>query len=415
MNVFLQKVRLVVFFMLLFSISSRAQQTRFIYIQTENKQTFYVKMEKRIFSSSLSGYIIIPKLVDSTYELAIGFPQNELRELEVTVNLKDTNAGFLLKKYGEKDWGLLNLQTTQLLAMKPSVAFEMEKEATTTGDEFARVLANVVNDPSIARVTAVKKPVKIPLDSTQTTKAKIPVEKEEVKNIIPVSPGTGKAAVAKPVISKLTESGTAEGLLITYYDIATADTVKVFLPHIKAETVTRLETPAEKIDNAAGKSNIRNNDSRFLDIELQNPNAKIDSGQVKTGDIVITEKKAVLNLQVNEKQETKPAVKDTGKPMINSDCKKSATEADFLKLRKQMAAEENEKDMIKAANRQFINTCFTTEQIKNLAVLFINQEEKYKFYVAAFPFVSDTHNFGTLEEQLTDDYYKTRFKAMLNH
>ena len=79
-----------------------------------------------------------------------------------------------------------------------------------------------------------------------------------------------------------------------------------------------------------------------------------------------------------------------------------------------MAAQSNEKNMLVAAYKQFIKSCFTTEQVKNLGVLFITQEEKYKFFVAAFPFVSDTHNFGTLDDQLTDNYYKTRFKAMLN-
>ncbi|WP_462253819.1 hypothetical protein, partial [Ferruginibacter sp.] len=43
--------------------------------------------------------------------------------------------------------------------------------------------------------------------------------------------------------------------------------------------------------------------------------------------------------------------------------------------------------------KQFITVCFTTEQIKNLGALFIKEEERYKFYVGAFPFVSDSHNY----------------------
>ena len=80
-----------------------------------------------------------------------------------------------------------------------------------------------------------------------------------------------------------------------------------------------------------------------------------------------------------------------------------------------MAAQTNEKDMVKTATKQFIKTCFTTEQVKNLGVLFISEEERYNFYVAAYAYVSDTNNFAALEEQLTDEYYKTRFKAMTNH
>jgi hypothetical protein len=79
-----------------------------------------------------------------------------------------------------------------------------------------------------------------------------------------------------------------------------------------------------------------------------------------------------------------------------------------------MAAQKSEADMRMLAGKQFNSTCFTTEQIKNLGVLFITEEERYKFYVSAYPFVSDVENFATLESQLADSYYITRFKAMLN-
>ena len=48
----------------------------------------------------------------------------------------------------------------------------------------------------------------------------------------------------------------------------------------------------------------------------------------------------------------------------NSDCKDFATENDFLKLRKKMAAENNTDAMIIAAKKYFKSRCFTTEQIK---------------------------------------------------
>ena len=42
-------------------------------------------------------------------------------------------------------------------------------------------------------------------------------------------------------------------------------------------------------------------------------------------------------------------------------------------------------------------------------------EEKYNFFIAAFAFVSDIHNFSSLEGQFTDIYYKTKFKSTLSH
>ena len=79
--------------LLLFSLASSAQQNRFIYIQTENKKPFYVKLDKKIFSSSNSGYVIIPKLVDGTYNLSIGFPKNESPVQNIQCTLDKQDAG----------------------------------------------------------------------------------------------------------------------------------------------------------------------------------------------------------------------------------------------------------------------------------------------------------------------------------
>ena len=47
--------------------------------------------------------------------------------------------------------------------------------------------------------------------------------------------------------------------------------------------------------------------------------------------------------------------------------------------------------------------------------LFLKDEGKYKIFDAAYPFVSDSYNFSTLETQLTDVYFINRFKVMIRH
>ena len=101
--------------------------------------------------------------------------------------------------------------------------------------------------------------------------------------------------------------------------------------------------------------------------------------------------------------------------MVNSDCKAVASDDDFLKLRKKIVAENNDDDMIRTAKKAFRNKCFTTEQVKNLGVLFLKDEGKYSFFETAYPFVSDSEMFKNLESQLTDSYYINRFKAMIHH
>lgn len=112
------------------------------------------------------------------------------------------------------------------------------------------------------------------------------------------------------------------------------------------------------------------------------------------------------------KVETIQPVSNTG--MLNSDCKNFATDEDFLKVRKKMVAETTDEDMIKVAKKTFKSKCFTTEQIKNLSVLFLKDDGKYMFFDAAYPFVSDSENYSSLQSQLTDNYYITRFRAMIH-
>ena len=101
--------------------------------------------------------------------------------------------------------------------------------------------------------------------------------------------------------------------------------------------------------------------------------------------------------------------------MVNSDCKQMATEEDFLKSRKKMTAEDTDDEMVTVAKKLFKQKCYSTEQIKNLSVLFLKDEGKYKLFDAAYPYVYDTQNFKILETQLTDQYYISRFKAMIRN
>lgn len=401
MNAILIKFRILVFLIMLFSSCAKGQNLRFIYIQTENKLPFYVKMDKKYLSSSMSGYIIIGKLIEGAYPLTIGSPKNEWPELNVTLNVKDINTGYLLKKTQDKNWSLVNLQTTASIAAEKQPVPNKKEEIFLNGDEFSRILAQVVNDSSIAKVTPVKKNT-----ATVVVTAPATINAEISEVIEKLTPEPPKAPKRNSQITKLNHDSTSAGFLVAYLDRSDAanDTVKLFIPVNQSITTV---TNQKKITAKA--------DPRFINIELQNPNVKADSGEQKKAGLIITEKKNVTNKALDENADTKVAEANSNKKLINAKCKKTATQSEFLKLRKQMATEENEKNMIRAANKQFIITCFTTEQVKNLGVLFVTEEEKYKFYVNAFPYTIDLNNFGLLENELSDIYYKTRFKAMLSN
>ena len=400
MNAIHIKLRLLFFLIVLFSYSVKGQNLRFIYIQTENKQPFYVKMDKKYLSSFTSGYIIIAKLTEGAYPITIGSPKNEWPELNVTLYVKDINTGYLLKKSQDKNWSLVNLQTTASIATEKQPVPNKAQEVVPNEDEFSKILAQVVNDSSIIQAITIKRNTEAVVITTPVVKK---AESLPTAELIKTAPPKTKNKNSQ--ITKLMHDSTSGGFLITYLDRSDLenDTVKLFIPFAQsAITIAKRKEVTPKAD------------SRFKDMELQNPNVQPDSGKLKKSDLIIKGKKIVANNQLNENAGTKVTAINADKGSINTKCKKTATQSEFLKLRKQMAGEENEKNMIKTANKQFINTCFTTEQIKNLGILFITEEEKYKFYVNAFPYVTDIRNFGALEDQLSDNYYKSRFKAMLN-
>lgn len=59
--------------------------------------------------------MIIPKLVDDTYEIIIGFAKNTFAEQRFSLAVNKKDKGFQLKNFGEKGWGLINLQTTAVI------------------------------------------------------------------------------------------------------------------------------------------------------------------------------------------------------------------------------------------------------------------------------------------------------------
>ena len=446
MNRFYKKLLFLFFYLSFVVLSSFSQQNHFIYLQTENRQPFYVKLDKKILSSSASGYIIISKLQEGNYIMAIGFPKNEWPEQTVTCTVNKKDAGFLLKNFGDKGWGIFNLQTMEVIMSGVKAAENENVGIEDKNDIFSNTLSNVVNDPSIVRKieekSAVKEEVKpvlvenkkeVQIDTPtniviapvedKKTKDK-PVVKEGIKPVIEIIKNEEQVIVSSQV-KKLFSIKSSEGTDMVFADIVNgvADTVRLF---IAAEKNNEAIQPEKKIIKPAAdlqkNEEVKKDESKvsstkttkagepkFINIELPNPNIKKDSA------VQISVPAAEVNKTEQLPLSEKPKENTTKPVMVNSDCKSLATQDDFLKLRKKMAAEGTDEEMVDIAKKVFRSKCFTTEQIKNLSVLFLKDDGKYKFFDAAYPFVSDSNNFSSLETQLSDAYFITRFKAMVNH
>lgn len=449
----------LLFSMALFTASS--QKVYFVYVQTESEQPFFVKMNGKIYSSSPSGYVILSRLLDSTYSFSIGFPQNKWPEQNFSVSVSKKDHGYLLKNFAEKGWGIFDLQTLAVqMAVTGKVSIE-EKSKTENNDVsvFTDILSKAIDDPSLK-----EKPVQPKIEEKKIEVAVQEVEKKEehkaeIKEPLVIKP---LEVVEMPVVKKEEPKSEAnETVIIKPVETAELPIVKKEEPKAEAKE-TIIPKPVDKVEEVVVKQEESKEQQTtpgeevktiteiykasqvkkwsesstsegfglvFIDddanglkdtIRLFIPNPKPAVVAIKVED---KEEKKFLNIstEATKKDDEKKATVETvlpesaGKTIHKNNCSQVATSDDFFKLRKKMAAGKTDEGMLIDARKYFKLKCFTSAQVKNLSTLFLTDEGKYKFFDAAYKYVSDVNEFSLLKAELNDEYYISRFQAMLRN
>ena len=448
-----------------YQLQAQVQDNHFMYVQTENNQPFYVRLNGKVFSSTTGGYVILPKLASGDYQLNIGFPKNEYPEEEYHISLNEHNEGFLLKKLDNK-WSLLNIESLALIEGS-STAPEMQVKV--QSDPFSSMLANVVKDSSLLKENIPVVPTQPKVDSgektqttfttsdsqkvertevltvipdqskensiteTQTTFATSDSEKVEHKKDVAVVPtpepepqpekqdynqkqSTSVANISvstnqKP-FTRLLVMNEKDGLDLIYLDNKENDTIRLFMPvanlHSTPEQQPRIIYNPEPKDSQSFTitPTVVNPD----DFKTKEATAEKPTEEKKLDKIIYSPEDKPIG-QDSEKVKSSQVIQSSE---VNSDCVNFATDNDFLKLRKRMAAETDNDKMLDVARKIFKNKCFSTEQIRNLSYLFLDDEGRYRFFDLAYAFTSDSNQYNTLQSQLKDPYYINRFKAMIH-
>lgn len=411
------KYLISVSFLFLSFCNLSAQEKHFIFIQSDNNLPFYVSLNAKLYSSSSSGYLIIPKLSDGPYKFTVGFAQNQFPEqsFESTIDKKD--LGFNLKNFADKGWGLFNLQTLAITMAGSSssgdVAKAISEQPTTKPNDEQLISFDKKKD------TLVQTAAKL-VEDTLTNQAA--VEKEETKNISAEkdSIATGaKEAVAKdpestgkPVadnamqvksgsvtLKKVSESVSEDGLHLSYVDSngGGTDTIHIIIP---SSPVTVNAEAGTSTSNAS-----------------VSPTKALASGAESKANVVTDKDVKFLDIDMNAAQKdsvTKSSVAtESTIPASASNCKNIATEEDYTRLRKKMAMETSDEKMINEAKKFYRNKCFTTSQIKGLSTLFLSDEGRFKFFDASYVSVADAAQYSSLQSEFIDPAFTTRFKALL--
>ena len=435
-------------FLLVLNTAVFSQKQYFVYIQAETPQPFFVKINEKIYSSSGSGYLILSKLKDSSYTFKLGFPQNKWPEQQFLVSIKAKDHGFLLKNLGEKGWGLFDLQTLSMI-MADQAAKDKARQSTAGGvSAFTEILSKAANDPSLMErpVATIKYDEKPAVAQTPPPKEETKVLKEEPAGIkVAAGPAVTKTdslsiANKEPVknddTAKIAQQQTEKEQPVAKVtaETKTAPASTVVEKPVEKEAVVIAANVAEKnkeadqvVDPAVNyKKSIVTKKSEsstteglglvFIDelsagnrdtvrIFIANqPNLTINASDSSAA------KDKFQNVTTNDKDNTSVSTPAANKKT----CLSVASDIDFLKLRKKMAAQKTEEEMINESKKVFKSKCFTTEQVKNLGNLFLTEAGKFQFYEAAYPFNSDQNNFASLQMEFKDAYFIHRFKKMVN-
>ena len=396
--------------LLLASSAVKSQSTHFIYIQTEDKQGFYARTKDHIYSSSDAGYLVIPKLSEGSFAFTIGFPKNLWPSVNYNLEINQKDLGFQLRKVDSVTWALYNFQTSELVSALESNQV-LPAYVQIANDEFSNVLAQVSNTPSINQkrisnevpsedkkdsslliaklndvpvnneVAIIKDTIPVLHENPATIVAQTEVNKKEIEVLPSLTPVKNETAF-------LDESGRSLKYLI--YEADKIDTVELFISY--NEKATKKEQPVSVTSK-----------------EEQHPTEDYTKATDKE------EPKKQVQLVSNEN----PAKVDSlsiviGSVSTNKSCKSLADEKDFIQIRRLMTAEDTEDKMIDIAKDGFLLKCYTTEQIKNLTVLFLKDSSRLLFMQAAYPYSSDSYNFNVLQNLLTEESNIISFKSMLH-
>ncbi len=133
----------------LFNSGLKAQNKYFLYFQSEDDRPFYVKWKDKVYSSSETGYLIMPEVKPDNYSVVIGFPKNEMPSENFNLEIKEKDKGFLIKRISQLQYNLYDMQSKQLI--QPVVDTELIildtiKEALKNKPSFSEALAQAVGD-----------------------------------------------------------------------------------------------------------------------------------------------------------------------------------------------------------------------------------------------------------------------------
>lgn len=247
--------KLIFAFLICFITQQVCSQGNFyIYIQSEDNTPFYVRSGSKTFQSSGNGYLIIPNLLNDTYDLIIGFPETAGPEWKFTCSIAEKDLGFILKNNHSKGVELNGLKqekglTGAKIDNKPEKKGAAVKQPVgiISDDPFSSMLAEVVNDPTIKQQPII---ILTARDSLNLAKAQ---KKDSVTTSLAVNNKL-------PEIKTVPAVDSAKAIVKTNTPVLPADKKITDDPAKDKKVDSTLVASAKAVDSAAGNKAVNAKD-----------------------------------------------------------------------------------------------------------------------------------------------------------
>ena len=404
-----------------------AQQEYFIFIQEGSGTPFYARIGEKNYSSASTGHLIISSLTDSVYAIYIGFPRNQYPEQLFSIAINRKDRGFDLKKE-ERGWELFDLQNLQ--ALKTAAAGAAVSEGIKKTDTYSQLMAGVVDDSAVLYTSAAK--IELPVKNSAS--AINAAANDQEKKPTPML--TVNAGAQTPIKKEVREAKDSSGKELAVHATVKPDTGKNKPMVVVRDSVKRENTasivllkPDTVSSNEQSKTFIiiRDNVGKPISIRQPKPVSRgiihisstsvsdgsrliyIDQGQEPSDTIIII----IPAGEIAERPDTL-RIGSQPKAAVIKHCTDMASETDVDKLRVKMLAEKTEENKLMVARNAFKLRCFTTRQVRALSELFAGDFGRYQLLDAAYPFISDAHNFSAMADLLKEEYYINRFKTLVS-
>ena len=401
---------LIILFLIFLSAIAHGQQTGYlILIDAENKQAFTVRIGDEFYSSSAHGHLVLSRLKDSSYLLNLRFPKKNLAEQIFPVTVRQKDLGFQLKEI-DSTWELYNWQTKETIhPVKEKDSSRMLDQGVKKEDGFSRLMAAVVNDTTVmyntysgrlfSRDTALQarslKPKAQNLMDSSLTRSPLPTLAKVKTDESKLKPDTDK------VNSNIVQPST-----VSHQPSTVNRQPPTLQPSIKKLREVSLKISRKIVFLDIGKDGQKDTITLFVYYETADTAGKKQASALSV---------PVIKKPLKPDSLTAIAVATKNKPDLKateSGCGELATDTDVGFLRNAILKANTEHDKIALASSAFLLKCFSVNQIRLLAGLFVSDKAKYKLMDVARQHIADRDHFRELADMYTDKNFQRKFLQM---